>query len=142
MRRQTICVDFDGVLHSYESGWKGASVIPDPPVPGAMQWLADLCDPLLGEDAMRVVVCSARASRPWGWWAIRRWLLRRLIEHFAAHTSLAYDIYDSIKVTSTKPAASVYVDDRAWRFDGVKFPTSVELRNHRPWCDHTKQRIV
>jgi hypothetical protein len=34
MRKPILCLDFDGVLHSYTSGWKGAAVIPDPPVPG------------------------------------------------------------------------------------------------------------
>lgn len=32
--KQTVVFDFDGVIHSYTSGWKGATVIPDPPVPG------------------------------------------------------------------------------------------------------------
>lgn len=30
----TVSFDFDGVIHSYRSGWKGAAVIPDPPVEG------------------------------------------------------------------------------------------------------------
>ncbi len=29
--KQTVVFDFDGVIHSYTSGWKGATVIPDPP---------------------------------------------------------------------------------------------------------------
>ena len=36
-----LCLDFDGVIHSYSSGWKGADVIPDPPVPGALRFIAD-----------------------------------------------------------------------------------------------------
>jgi hypothetical protein len=127
-RRPTISVDFDGVLHAYTSGWKGASVIPDGPVPGAIRWLVELTE------QFDVVVCSARASRPWGWWAIKRWLREQIMEHFGCDMVHGDDCYGSIRVTSRKPAAIVYVDDRAWRFDGKHFPNSIELRCHRPWC--------
>lgn len=128
LRRSTICVDFDGVLHAYTSGWKGATVIPDGPVPGAMRWLTDLTKDF------DVVVCSARARRPWGWWAVRRWLTRELFAYWGAHPLVADDAMASIKVTFIKPAAIVYIDDRAWRFDGKHFPDAAELKAHRPWC--------
>jgi hypothetical protein len=137
MSRATISVDFDGVLHAYTSGWKGASVIPDGPVPGAIQWLCDLADPLRGEDAMRIVVCSARARRPWGWWAVRAWLKREILA--CKGSGWGHDIFDSISVTAIKPAAIVYVDDRAWRFDGRTFPSAEQLRAHRPWCAVSKR---
>ena len=37
-----LAIDFDGVLHSYSSGWKGSRNIPDPPVDGAIEWLNGL----------------------------------------------------------------------------------------------------
>lgn len=33
-RKPLLCLDFDGVLHSYTSGWKGVDVISDFLVPG------------------------------------------------------------------------------------------------------------
>jgi len=39
MSKPILCLDFDGVIHSYSSGWKGADVIPDPPVPGAFDFI-------------------------------------------------------------------------------------------------------
>lgn len=38
-KRYTVCVDFDGVIHSYESPWKAAHLIADAPVAGALEWL-------------------------------------------------------------------------------------------------------
>ena len=38
-RKPILCLDFDGVCHSYISGWQGAGVIPDPPVDGMWEFL-------------------------------------------------------------------------------------------------------
>ena len=50
--KPTICVDFDGVIHSYTSGWDGDPVPHDMPVLGAKQAIAAL------RENYRVVVCS------------------------------------------------------------------------------------
>lgn len=34
MAKKTVIFDFDGVIHSYTSGWRGENIIPDPPVSG------------------------------------------------------------------------------------------------------------
>lgn len=48
--RYTVAVDFDGVLHRYDTPWINAATIPDPPVDGAIEWLSrveTIRDPLL-----------------------------------------------------------------------------------------------
>lgn len=132
--RPTISIDFDGVLHAYTSGWKGATTIPDGPTPGAIEWLCDLVHPLRGSGGVKVVVCSARARTPWGWWAVKRWIRHHVFEHMGSDMTTADDICGEVSVTGRKPAAIVYVDDRAWRFDGEHFPSIEELKAHRPWC--------
>lgn len=117
--RYTIAVDFDGVLHSYTSPWVAPHVIPDPPVPGAMDWLSNI------QLHFDVVIFTTR-GRTWrGRRAVRRWLLRE-----CGH---------SFKVTDRKPAALVYIDDRAWRFHGAGFPSRGEIHLARPW---NKQRAA
>ena len=44
LKKKILAIDFDGVLHSYTSGWKGARSIPDPPVYGSLDWLTDFLD--------------------------------------------------------------------------------------------------
>jgi hypothetical protein len=94
-----ISFDFDGVLHSYTSGWLGATAIPDPPVPGMADAIRRLQS--LGWE---VVVCSSRARYSDGKDAICQWLL----DHG----------FPGMEITCEKLPAEIYVDDRAIRFDG------------------------
>lgn len=96
--RSTICLDFDGVIHSYQSGWMGEEIIPDPPI-----HRVDLAVKRLRKD-YRVVVFSSRCRTEEGRKAIADWLAKHQIE--------------VDEVCATKPAAHVYVDDRAVRFTG------------------------
>jgi len=38
-RGRLVCLDFDGVIHSYTSGWQGIESADDPPVPGAFDFI-------------------------------------------------------------------------------------------------------
>ena len=97
-KRQTICLDFDGVIHSYQSGWQGEAVISDPPI-----HRVELAIQELRKD-FRVVVFSARCRTEEGVQAIQAWLIKHQI------------VVD--EVCRNKPPAHVYVDDRAVRFSG------------------------
>lgn len=116
-KRRTICVDFDGVLHSYISPWKGATVIPDEPVPAAIEWLMHM------HEHFDIAIFSTRACEPGGIAAMRQWLL----DH-----GLGEALVERISFPREKPLAHIYIDDRAWRFEGV-FPTADEVRAFEPW---------
>ena len=115
-----LCVDFDGVLHSYVSGWQGIAVVGDPPVPGAIGWLRQL---IVAED-FEVHIYSSRSKDPAGVNAMREWL-----ENVAG---LPRDDLDALHFPTQKPPAWLTIDDRAFRFVG-HFPTEEWIRQFRPW---------
>lgn len=113
--KYTIAVDFDGVIHRYDSPWVSADVIPDGPVEGAIDWLNKM------RKDFTVVIFTTRGSDESGQNAVRDWLkINGVIDA------------DSIKVTDHKVAALVYIDDRAWRFAGW-FPNAQDIHEARPW---------
>lgn len=113
---QTVILDFDGVIHGYDSGWRGIDVVPDPPVPGAREAIKKL------RENYRVVVYSTRCSNKKGIKAIERYL----------------DEHDIIvdAVVDRKVPASISIDDRGFRFEG-DWDAVVELlqdsNNLVPW---------
>jgi hypothetical protein len=127
----TICVDFDGVIHSYSSGWQGVDVIPDPPVPGAIAWLeAHLPLP----DAMGaagpyegpIVQIYSSRSKSWrGRRAMKKWLIKHGLDPWYIKDGL-------LKFPTKKPAAWLTIDDRAICFMGT-FPTTKEMMSFNPW---------
>jgi hypothetical protein len=110
-QRRTICLDFDGVLHSYRSGWCGAEVIPDPPIHGTREAIARL------REQYRVAILSSRCHTAEGRKAVVNWL---------AHHNIEVD-----EVCEHKPPAHVYVDDRAVRFHGNWDDVLDEIRQFR-----------
>lgn len=112
-----VCVDFDGVIHSYSSGWKGACEIPDPPVVGAFSWLAEAVQ------SLTVCIYSSRSKEPGAIEAMRAW--------FAMH-GLDADVLSKLEFPTMKPAASMTIDDRAYCFRGA-FPSLEWIRTFVPW---------
>lgn len=117
MAKKIICIDFDGVIHSYISGWKGADFIPDPPVKGAIAWLGLLYE----MEDFEPVIYSSRSKEPGGVDAMRVWL--------RDHT---FEYWDVIGFPTQKPPAWLTIDDRCICFSGT-FPSVIEMRCFRPW---------
>lgn len=113
-----ISVDFDGVIHSYTSEWKGDQVIPDPPVPGAFEFIASLMD-----NGYAVAIFSTRSKSNDGVKAMKAWLISN---------DMPSDMVGKIEFPKDKPAAIINIDDRCFHFTGT-FPTVEYIKNFKPW---------
>lgn len=121
MRKPILCLDFDGVIHSYESGWKGADIIPDPPVAGAADFI------VAAQEHFTVSIYSSRSGQDGGIDAMRRYVHKIIIDadHDGSH-------FDAIEWPTEKPPALITIDDRALCFDGT-WPRIDDLRRFQPW---------
>lgn len=117
MNKETICFDFDGVLHSYTSGWKGVNIIPDEPVDIELMKV-ELEKLKVNYD---LVIYSTRAETDDGIKAIWNWLDKYGLSSYFS------EIY------STKPRAKCYIDDRAITFNGLWDGISNRILNFKTW---------
>lgn len=96
-RRNTLAIDFDGVLHQRNSAeWKGIAIIEGNPVPDAVAALHLL------SHRYELVIHTCRAVHPDGERAVTEWM--------AKHG------FPPCVVTAQKPAAIAYIDDRGLQF--------------------------
>jgi hypothetical protein len=109
---RVIAIDFDGVIHSFTSGWQGALKANDPIVPGIKEVIAEL------RQDYRVIVMSSRCLHPGGTKTIETYLNKYGI------------IVDGI--TGEKIPALVYVDDRAITFRQAEGMVD-QIRKFEPW---------
>lgn len=145
-----LCLDFDGVIHSYASGWKGAANIPDPPVPGALEFMVRALE------RFDVAVFSSRSHQWGGRRAMKQWLRRNLIalaprwddtpewwRQRIAETAFADPWPDEVRWAADrligqirwplfKPASFISLDDRALTFEGT-WPQIDALATFKPW---------
>ena len=126
MKKPILCLDFDGVIHSYDSGWKGANIVPDAPVPGAMRFIWD------ASKSFNIHIFSSRSNQRGGIKAMKKWLETHFRNYWAADRTTADDILAEIKWPTEKPPALITIDDRAICFDG-NWPTIDTLINFKPW---------
>lgn len=141
-----LCLDFDGVIHSYTSRWKGVGVIPDAPVGGAGLFL------LKALQVFRVGIYSSRSRYLRGRWAMKKYVqdlihdayeenLGEFVKTAAAvpHGWGSYkrdervaEIVRAIEWPWFKPSAFITLDDRAVTFHGT-FPDPASLATFKPW---------
>lgn len=123
MKKPIICLDFDGVIHSYTSGWKGARNIPDPPVDGALNFIIDML-----EAGWDVVIHSSRARHFGGIFAMKYWLR----EHAGNQWDTMGPCFADVRFVRFKPPAVITIDDRALTFTG-HWPSLEVIKTFKPW---------
>lgn len=125
-----LCVDFDGVIHSYTSKWVNEFTIPDPPVPGALRWLWK------ATEWFNVVIYSSRSKSEAGREAMQTWLRRYSEIEFGLGHAMGWEpgpVYP-ITFASEKPAAFLTIDDRAICFEGDWSEIEpADLLDFKPW---------
>lgn len=95
IKKKTIAIDFDGVIHRYSKRWQGMANAYDPPMEGAIEAIKRL-----KAEGYHLIIFSSRDTN-----VIRKWLVK-------------YDLDTYFEdVTNTKIPAKVYIDDRAYRFE-------------------------
>lgn len=123
MGKPILCLDFDGVIHSYTSGWKGAAVIPDPPVPGALDFIRRAVE------HFEVHIFSSRSNQDGGINAMRDYLWDHAVQQYGVSDAR---FIVSLVFAFEKPHALVTIDDRAITFNGT-WPAIDDLRAFKPW---------
>lgn len=102
--RPTVCVDFDGVIHSYERGWQDG-VIYGTVVPGFFEWVERV------RGRVKIVIYSSRCKDEAQRDAVFAWLDDQWLKSGRTGSW-------SCRLAREKPAAWLTIDDRAIRFDG------------------------
>lgn len=131
---KSVCLDFDGVIHAHTSPWEKSDMIPDPPVPGAFDFIRHLM-----KGGFNVFVMSCRFHRQVGAPTEDK-NLEAVFDWFVKHG--AKDLIDTIGEVKSgqpqlffvvkKPVAILYIDDRAFHFKG-EWPSLDEIDNFKPW---------
>ncbi|MCK9596681.1 hypothetical protein M0R19_05815 [Candidatus Pacearchaeota archaeon] len=128
-----VVIDFDGVIHSYKQRWIDFDKIPDPPVPGAIDFLRNL----IGCDKFQVYIHSSRnvPTKNGGREIDRKyqpWCGKLAMERYLIENGLEIEFVNEITFPDYKPPAHVTIDDRVICFTG-SFPSIEEIENFKPW---------
>jgi hypothetical protein len=120
-----LCVDFDGCIHSYSSGWQGVDIIPDQPVPGVFEWL----EAALGY--FEIHVYSSRSASASG--------IEAMYQYVRKHAGI--DMANRLYFAKEKPRAWLTIDDRCICFNGRWADNSLnplKLLQFLPWYKEQK----
>ena len=120
------------MIHSDVSAQGSGAIIPDPPVPGAIERLHELVH---SEDVEFVFIHSLRCGNPVAISAMHTWIMQRYMDVYGPPTIETMELFaKKVAYAVLKPHADVYVDDRAITFDGDWDKLSLDrLKNFKSW---------
>lgn len=123
-----LCLDFDGVIHSYERGWQGGEIYGSV-TPGFFDWLNQ------AHRFFKIIIYSSRSKTEEGRAAMREWFSSQ--EYlWLKDKNPSTGVYPegTISFAHEKPLAFLTIGNRALTFDGDwrKFDPS-RLIQFKPW---------
>lgn len=107
----TICIDFDGVVHSYERGWQDGTIYGEV-TKGFFEWAEE------ARKHFKLVIYSSRSKADNGVILMSMWLHEQRNKWIAAGGQRNETEPLEIEFAHEKPPAWLTIDDRCIRFDG------------------------
>jgi len=126
MSKPILCIDFDGVIHSYGYGWQSGKIY-GTIVPGFFKWLGNT------QEHFKPVIYSSRSGN--------QKLKNEMMEWFHDECMFATNqppqfFCPGLEFADKKPPAFLTIDDRAIQFKGdweASELTVEALLNFKPW---------
>lgn len=127
--KPTLCIDFDGVIHSYEKGWQDGAIY-GYVVPGFFEWVERV------RDQFKLVIYSSRSKTDDGVIAMSTWLHACRNEWIKSGGQRDPIEPLTFEFAYEKPAAWLTIDDRAICFRGDWSAAELgtyALQSFKPW---------
>jgi hypothetical protein len=102
---KNIAVDFDGVIHDFSKGWHDGTCYGDP-LPGSIEALRILSKKF----NVIIFTAKAKANRP----LVNGMTGTQLVSDWLEKHNVLDCVYE---ITSDKPRAQLYIDDKGYRFE-------------------------
>lgn len=107
---QAVAFDFDGVIHKYREGWKDGSIYDE-----ANKDVIELML-LLKLSGIPVVIISTREPKQIKeWWDKQGFVLEAKV---LGKKKMIHKTCDYVGITNRKIVAQLYIDDRAYKYEG------------------------
>jgi hypothetical protein len=127
--RPTICLDFDGCLHSYERGWQDGKIY-GTLVSGFCEWAE------VAKEKFKLVIYSSRSKTQEGRDAMYDWLVPEIWQWAENRIGGSTLSAGDFEFAHEKPAAWLTIDDRTICFKGdwsAPELTPDAIRAFKPW---------